>query len=370
MLRILFTAVGRKVGGATIAMFNLMSGLSRIGHQPVLVTSNPSEQYETFFSRLEDLGVEIHKIGAAQSGFIHWVRLVKYVLTEIRSLNVDLAHLHLPKEAAFIFSILKSRRIPIISTFEGDPFFEMLYEPHINRGLVVKIGSHLMAKADAVTACSEWLAKRLEKMVGIGVYAVPNAIDAERFLDIGEWREREKIILALARLVPIKGIDVLIKAAHIVYSRCKEARFVVAGEGYLAQQLNSLIKKLGLEGVVKLIGFHSSPEKLLIKAYLLVMPSLYEPFGMPAAEAGAALRPVVASRTGGLAEIVLDGVNGLLANPGDPVDLAGKIIWLLENEEKAKEMARRGRARVLELYSPVTVARKYLEIYRLALKEL
>jgi 1,4-alpha-glucan branching enzyme len=94
---------------------------------------------------------------------------------------------------------------------------------------------------------------------------------------------------------------------------------------------------------------------------MLVMPSLYEPFGMPAAEAGAASKPVVASRTGGLQEIVEDGSTGLLHRPGDHEDLAEKVLRLLGDPELAAEMGRRGR--VMRLFSPEVVAAQYLKLY-------
>lgn len=366
-MRISFTASGNHVGGATMAMFNLMIGLLRLGHEPVLIATTPSKKYEDHFERLRKIGVEMHFTGTAHSGLTHWLRLASHALTNLNRYNIDLVHLHLPKEAAFLFYTLKSLHIPVVSTFEGDPFLEARFDVTFDKGIIIKVGSNLMAMADAVTACSSWLAGRLGRVWNINVYAVPNPIDVERFLGIKEWCGSEKIVVALARLVPIKGIDVLVKAARRVSSECRDVRFIVAGEGPSKQELMGLINKYGLREVFSLVGFTSSPENLLSKSYMVVMPSLYEPFGMPAAEAGAALRPVVASNTGGLAEIVIDGYNGFLARPGDPVDLAEKIIWLLENEDVSKEMGRRGRVRVLENYTPVLVAKKYLEIYQRAL---
>jgi len=365
-LRVLFTASGSRVGGATMAMFNLIIGLKRLGHDPILLASTPVRAYSHLFDRLRNMGVEMHFFSAS-SGVTHWVRLANIVLARLRRYEVDLAHLHLPKEAAFIHSVLRMYKKPIVSTFEGDPFLEVLFDDSFERGLLVKLGSHCMARSDAVVACSRWLAGRLGMALGIEVAAIPNPIDSDRFLSISEWSGDVKLVVALARLVPVKGIDVLIKAASRVVSECRDARFVVAGEGPLKQDLTRLILKYGLRDVFSLVGFSESPERLLSDSYLLVMPSIYEPFGMPAAEAGAAMRPVIASKTGGLAEIVVDGENGLLVRPRDPHDLADKMIWLLENEDVAKEMGKRGRVRALELYTPTSVAREYLNVYRRAL---
>lgn len=352
-----------------MAMFNLMIGLLRLGHEPILVSSTPSQRYASLFERLEKIGVDVRFIGRAHSGLFHWIKLTSHVLARLNSYDVDLVHLHLPKEAVFIYYASKLFHVPIVSTFEGDPFLETCLDVSFDRGVVIKVGGNLMARTDAATACSEWLAGRLSRALGVDVVAVPNPIDADRFLGIREWRNGVKPVVALARLVPIKGIDVLIKAARQVLSECRDARFIVAGDGPAKQDFLNMIDKYGLRGVFRLVGFTNSPEKLLSESYMVVMPSLYEPFGMPAAEAGAALRPVVASKTGGLAEIVIDGFNGLLAKPGDPVDLADKIIWLLENEDAARLMGQRGRARVLENYTPAVVAGKYVEIYQRVLSK-
>jgi len=349
-----------------MAMFNLMLGLRRQGHEPVLVASEPINAYYHLFHRLSMAGVEMHFF-KARSGLFHWTRLASNLLANLRRYEVDLAHLHLPKEAAFIHGVLRMHGKPVVSTFEGDPFLEILHDASLERGLIIRMGSHCMARADAVVACSRWLARRLRRTLGVDVSAIPNPIDADRFLSIGEWRGGVKLVVALARLVSVKGIDVLIRAARRVVSECREARFVVAGDGPLRLDYTRMILKYGLKDVFSLAGFSSTPEKLLSESYMLAMPSLYEPFGMPAAEAGAAMRPVVASNTGGLTEIVVDGENGLLAKPGDPADLADKIVWLLENEDAAREMGRRGRKRVLEHYIPTSVAEKYVETYRRAL---
>jgi glycosyltransferase involved in cell wall biosynthesis len=346
-----------------MAMFNLMLGLRRLGHEPLLVASEPTNAYSNFFHRLSAAGVKTHFFKAS-SGLTHWTRLASSLLANLRRYEIDLAHLHLPKEAAFIHGVLRMHGRPVVSTFEGDPFLEILHGASLERGLVVRMGSHCMARADAVVACSRWLAKRLSRALRVEVSAIPNPIDAERFLSIGEWRDGVKLVVALARLVPVKGIDVLIRAARRVVSEYRETRFVVAGDGPLKQEYTRMIMKYGLMDVFSLAGFSSTPERLLSESYMLVMPSLYEPFGMPAAEAGASMRPVVASNTGGLAEIVVDGENGLLARPGDPADLADKIVWLLENEDAAREMGRRGRRRVLENYMPTSVAERYVETYR------
>ena len=96
---------------------------------------------------------------------------------------------------------------------------------------------------------------------------------------------------------------------------------------------------------------------------MAVLPSIYEPFGMAAAEALAAGKPVVAARTGGLREIVVDGVNGLLFTPGDPEDLAKKILQILKDKKLRERMAKEAR-RSAKRFSPERLSKSYVRIYQ------
>ncbi|HDD34384.1 MAG TPA: glycosyltransferase, partial [Thermofilaceae archaeon] len=99
----------------------------------------------------------------------------------------------------------------------------------------------------------------------------------------------------------------------------------------------------------------------------VAVPSLYgAAFGIVALEAMATGRPVVASRVGGLSEVVIEGETGVLVPPGDPVALAGALRALYEDGELRAQMGRRGRARVLELYDWRVVIRRLEEVYKAA----
>jgi glycosyltransferase involved in cell wall biosynthesis len=101
-------------------------------------------------------------------------------------------------------------------------------------------------------------------------------------------------------------------------------RLVVVGDGPEAGRLRDIAVELGVDGFVEFAGFRHDVERYIASSDIVLGPSRYEPFGMVAAEAAAAGKPVVASRVGGLREIVVDGETGLLFNPDDHDGLAEK----------------------------------------------
>ena len=144
-------------------------------------------------------------------------------------------------------------------------------------------------------------------------------------------------ILCVARLAPEKGIDVLLSAME----RLPDARLLVAGDG---PERNELEASAGKN--VAFLGFVEDIPALLERAALVVVPSRSEGLGLSALEAMAAGKPVVASRIGGLCEVVVHGETGLLVPPGDPEALAEALKSLLADPARARKMGEAGRARV------------------------
>lgn len=117
---------------------------------------------------------------------------------------------------------------------------------------------------------------------------------------------------------------------------------------------------------MRFLGFVTEEErnKLLGQSTVAVFPSLYEPFGIVALEAMSAGVPVIVSRTGGLAEIVEDGVTGLAFTPGDPDDLLRCLLAVLSNPGRAQKLSRHARAKVAQDYTWDAVAEETLALYK------
>jgi glycogen(starch) synthase len=181
----------------------------------------------------------------------------------------------------------------------------------------------------------------------------------------------EKLILCLARLTPMKGVDKLILAMSHVVHKYPKAKLVLVGEGGMANHLINLTEVTGLKDNVKL-NFTFLPEEERIAHYaaadIAVIPSLYEPFGIVALEAMAMEKPVVVGARGisGLREIVTpygSEQNGFHVNAYDPADIAWGINSIIEEPEKSKNLGVKARQKVLKEFTWERAAEKTLKIY-------
>jgi glycosyltransferase involved in cell wall biosynthesis len=180
----------------------------------------------------------------------------------------------------------------------------------------------------------------------------------------GSGHEARRRVVFAGRIVPPKGVETLVRAAARV-----QAEFVVCGEGWQLDAMRRLAGRLGVAERVQFRGW-LAPEQLareLGEASVVVVPSVWpEPFGLVGIEAHAAGRPVVASATGGIGDWLDDGVNGLLAMPGDVADLARKLELLLSDPERQRTMGEAGRIGVAARFSVQIHVEAILEAYRAA----
>jgi len=163
-------------------------------------------------------------------------------------------------------------------------------------------------------------------------------------------------IALVGRLSPRKGIDVAVRAVDLLVRRGYDVTLSVCGtvfpgyEWYEAE-LRDLGAATALAGRVELAGYVSPTWPELAAADVVLVPSRVEPFGNTAVEALLAERPLVASRTQGLREVVRDGITGLLVEPGSEVDLADAIARIADDHTLARSLAVAGRADALERFS-------------------
>jgi glycosyltransferase involved in cell wall biosynthesis len=167
----------------------------------------------------------------------------------------------------------------------------------------------------------------------------------------------------IAALVPHKGQRHLIDAAALVVREVPDARFLILGEGELKPALEKQIADLALTKHVLLTGFRPDVLSILKGFDLFVMPSVTEGLGTSLLDAMACARPIIASRVGGIPEVVRHGETGLLVPPKDPRDLAAAIIRLLLDPPLAGRLAAAGLARVRERFSLERMVTGTLAVY-------
>lgn len=194
--------------------------------------------------------------------------------------------------------------------------------------------------------------------------AAPAHLHEELFLP-----HRAPIVGNVAALVPHKGQRHFIEAAALVVRKVPDTRFVIAGEGELRPALERQIKEHRLEKHVLLAGFR--PDVLALhKAFdIFVMSSITEGLGTSLLDAMAAGKPIVATTTGGIPEVVVDGVTGFLVAPRDDAAMAAAIVQLLKDPGLRQRMGQAGLARARERFSAERMLKDTLKVYqRVALR--
>ena len=171
--------------------------------------------------------------------------------------------------------------------------------------------------------------------------------------------EDAKVLLALSRLHPKKGLDTLLRAAKEV----PNVYVWLAGEGPLRRELENLTRTLGLESRVRFLGWRTDRGALLRAADVCVLPSRYEPFGTVILEAWAAKTPFVACRSAGPAAHVEDGVNGLLVPIDDDAALAAALRRVLEDAPLRQKLIEQGFARYQRDYTREAVTNRMMGLY-------
>jgi glycosyltransferase involved in cell wall biosynthesis len=227
-----------------------------------------------------------------------------------------------------------------------------------------QLGAFLRA-AEARTATSAFLRVTVRRRFATDAEVVPFGVDLEAFSPPVEARPAGPVRFVYAKLLrPKYGPDVLLDALARLPDGSWQA--TIAGDGPLRPALEAKARELGVADRVRFVGWrpHAELPDLLRGADVFVMPSREEEFGVAAAEASAVGLPVVATRVGGVPEIVVDGETGLLVPPKDPEALASALALLATNADLRGRLGRQGRERVAERFAWPACVDRMEAIYR------
>ncbi|MFZ7138817.1 MAG: glycosyltransferase family 4 protein [archaeon] len=233
-------------------------------------------------------------------------------------------------------------------------------------------------EADRVIVCSHSMKDEICNHFNLPrekVDIIPNAIDASKYdipVDKGEIRQRygvdwgEKLILCVGRLVPQKGVEYFIRSIPLIAKKYPEAKFIIVGEGWSRDLLEEEARSSGHANKITFTGFASDKQviELMTSADVLVVPSIYEPFGIVALEGMATGVPVVASQVGGLAEVIDHDKTGVFVYPRSPESLAWGIDKVLSDPDHAKFLTKNAKEKLHKAYSWEAVAMKTVEVYK------
>jgi glycosyltransferase involved in cell wall biosynthesis len=343
-------------GGETQVM-GLTAELLRAGHRAELVCDPAGELWR----RAQAAGIRCHPLRVRNSIDVAAGLRLRALL---RANRFDVAHFHTARAHALAPFARGAARALIVTR-------RMDYRP--NRIFARWLFNRAV---DGVAAISPAVADALES-AGVpraGIAIIPSGVDCERFRPptASERRtararfaleESAAVVGAIGALESRKGHRELIDAMAAL----KTARpliCVIAGDGGLRGELAAQIDRLGVAHKVRLLGRLEDPRELLWALDIFAMPSLKEGLGVAALEAMACGLPVVASRTGGLADLIEDGRTGMLVAPGAAGALADGIAALADAPARRVKIGSAAAARVRSYYTMAAMAERTLALYR------
>ena len=285
--------------------------------------------------------------------------------------DLDLLHVHyaIPHSvSAFLAKeMLKPKRLPVITTLHGTDITLVG-----NDRSYLPITRLSIEKSDGVTAVSEYLRELTgrEFEMDSPISVIPNFVNCDVFQRSHDEILRgryahpgEKILIHISNFRPVKRVNDVVEVFDRVQRRVP-ARLLMVGDGPERSNAEWLAHNKGLESRAVFLGKQDSIAELLGVADLLLLPSDTESFGLVALEAMACQVPVIASRVGGLPEVVRDGQDGFLVTPGDVTTMAAKAIELLTNPEGHGAMGRNARDFAMEKYCSTKIIPLYEDYYR------
>lgn len=281
--------------------------------------------------------------------------------------EIDLLHIQcIGSCACYAQQAARSLKLPLVVTSQGERTMDasQLFQRSPFHSRMLK---EVLDAADYVTACSHDTLRDLEqylsKPFGGRARVIHNGIALEEFEDVAPHPWQRPYILGIGRLVKQKGFDVLLRA--FAEAKLDSHDLLLAGDGEELSSLEGLISELGLAGRAHLTGRAGRAKAMaLFKGCdFFVLPSRLEPQGIVNLEAMAAGRPVIATRVGGVPEIVLEGETGLLVPPEDSGALAEAMRRLAGDPGLRERLGSAGANRATEFTWP-HLAQEYLGIYR------
>jgi len=294
-------------------------------------------------------------------------RFIRNQVTNIlRRHKIDLIHVHCVSSNGY-YALLarKDLGLPLVVTTHGERTMDatQIYQ---RSAFLNRVLRDLLGEADHITAVSRHTLEDMEtywgKPFGQRASVIYNGIDLGDFESGAPYSAGAPYIMGIGRLVPQKGFDVLLRA----FARAKIAgwKLLIAGEGPERAPLEKLIHDLGLEETAKLVGRadRAMAGALFRGCEFFVLPSRMEPLGIVNLEAMAAGKPVIASRVGGVPEIVSEGETGLLVPSENIEALAGAMGRLAADPGLRKRLGAAGRSAV-RAFTLAATASQYADIY-------
>ncbi len=281
--------------------------------------------------------------------------------------RLDLLHVHyaVPHAASAYLArqILGARAPKVVTTLHGTDITLVGSDESF-----LPITRFSILQSDALTAPSEYLCRATHEKLAIPtgsvIDVIPNFVDTDWFRPVERARGGPPLVVHGSNFRPLKRVPDVVRVFARVRRALPEARLLLVGDGPERPRVALEVRALGLEDAVEFAGERADVVPLLQRADLFLLPSETESFGLAALEAMACGVPVIASRVGGVPEVVEDGAGGLLFPVGDVEAMAEGALALLGDRARCSKMGQLARARAVERFAREPIVDRYEALYR------
>ncbi len=282
--------------------------------------------------------------------------------------HLDLLHVHyaIPHSVSALLAkqmMAARRRLPFVTTLHGTDITLVGQEP-----AYFEITRFSIESSDAVTSVSEYLSRRTVEVFGVEkpVRTIPNFVNCHLYRPAPEPHGGCPRLVHISNFRPVKRPVDCVRVLHRVL-RDMDAELWMAGDGPERGPCEKLACELGIMNRVRFLGKQDHIEQLLPQTDVLLLPSDHEAFGLAALEAMACGVPPVASRVGGVPELITHGEDGFLEEVGDVESQAARVVELLSNPARRRAMAEAARHTALTRYATERIIPEYEDCCRRAI---
>ncbi|MCA0753689.1 glycosyltransferase family 4 protein [Paenibacillus sp. N4] len=338
--------------GWQMELFSLPKRVRGKGQEPVV--------FDTFDHTAFNGNATVDKYIQTYQDYVWWTKM------RVKK-NYDIIHAHHPIAALVMKQLFPDT--PLAVTIHSSYERELILNGKIKEGgpehrFLMSIYRELEVKADQLLTVSESFRSYLSPFIEQPdlIKVIPNGFDEKRFKPIAHDNAITQLI-TVCRLVPAKGLDVLLHACAMLKKQGHPFVLHIIGDGPIREELEALAVSLDLYDDIIFYGYMLHPEEFMPFFDVFVLPSRAEAFGSVFAEAALCWLALVGTNVGGIAEQIDDGVNGLLVPPEDPAALAAALEKLVTDPTYRYNLARSGWDKAKKVYSLARVISQLKKVY-------
>ena len=368
-------------GGSGVVATELGIELAALGHEVHFISYS-----QPFRLSGRDNGIYYHEVPVSNYPLFEFppydLALASRMAEVAEFYDLDLLHVHyaIPHSVSALLArqmlAARGRRLPFVTTLHGTDItlvgLDRSYLP---------ITRYSIQESDGVTSISSYLKEKTLEDFGVTreIAVVPNFVNCNVYCPVNDEEARavarkrlaapdEAILMHLSNFRPVKRVVDVVKVFAQV-ARAMPAQLVLVGDGPDRSTAEWTAHDLGIHGRIHFLGKQERVNELLPLADLMLMPSEQESFGLAALEAMACKVPAIATRVGGVPELIEDGVNGLLYAVGDVDGMAEGAIGLLKDRDRLEAMRNEARRTAQNKFCSTLVLPQYVKYYESVLEK-